>query len=315
MANEKVIDVNAKSFGKIALTVIIIFVLLIVVASSFTTVKAGHTGVILTFEKVSDVVLDEGLHLKIPFVQRVVMMDNMVKKAEAHCSAASKDLQTIESDIAVGYRVLNSKSAELYRTVGTDFQNIIITPAVQECVKAVSAQFSAEELVSRRQSVSELMSEQLKLKVASYGIEIREFNITSFEFTAEYNAAIEAKQVAEQQTKKAEEDLKRIKIEAEMQIESAQAEAEAYRLKSLEITPEILIMNYIDKWDGKLPTVSSGENNSMIIDISALLDEIEASAGEDTETTTTETETAATTPVETETVTETTVETETTTEE
>ncbi len=275
MAKEKVIDVGTKTAAKIVTIVIIVFVAAILITSSFTTVKAGHTGVVLTFEKVSDIVLEEGLHFKIPFVQRVVMIDNKVKKSESHCTAASKDLQTVESDIAVGYRILNSKSAELYRTVGVDFENIIITPAVQECVKAVSAQFSAEELVSRRQNVSELMSEQLKLKVSSYGIEIREFNITSFDFTEEYNAAIEAKQVAEQQTKKAEEDLKRIKIEAAMKIESAQAEAEAYRLKSLEITPEILLMNYIEKWDGKLPTVSSGEGGTMMIDVTELLEDIE----------------------------------------
>ena len=118
--------------------------------------------------------------------------------------------------------------------------------------------------------------ELLKQKVSEYGIEIQIFNITAFDFTAEYNAAIEAKQTAQQNALKAEQDLQRIKVEAEQKIAQAEAEAEAYRLKSEKITPEILISNYIEKWDGRLPTVVSGDGGTMMLDLSKLLEEAEA---------------------------------------
>ncbi len=275
MSKEKVVDVNASSLKKIITTVIVIAVLLLVAVNSFTTVKAGHTGVVLTFEDVSDTVLSEGLHFKIPFVQRVVLIDNRVQKAEAACSAASKDLQTVTSTIAVNYKVLNSHSASVYQNIGLDYENVIITPSIQECVKAVTAQFTAEELITNRQSIGDQMMELLKEKISGYGIEIQIFNITAFDFTAEYNAAIEAKQTAQQNALKAEQDLQRIKVEAEQKIAQAEAEAEAYRLKSEQLTPAILLSNYIEKWDGRLPVVVSGDGSTMMLDLSKLLEEIE----------------------------------------
>ncbi|MBQ8781495.1 MAG: prohibitin family protein [Oscillospiraceae bacterium] len=273
MAENKVVDVNSGKAGKIVAAVIIVLVLVIVGFNAFTTVKAGHSGVITTFGKVSDTVLGEGLHVKIPFVQDIVLIDNRVQKAEVACSAASKDLQTVSSTIAVNYKVLNSYSASVYKNIGMNYQEVIITPAIQECVKAVTAKFTAEELITNRQGIGDQMMELLKAKITDYGIDIQIFNITAFDFTAEYNAAIEAKQTAQQNALKAEQDLQRIKVEAQQTIEAAQAEAEAYRLKSEQITPEIILMSYIEKWDGKLPTVASGDSGSMMLDISSMLEE------------------------------------------
>ncbi|MBQ8786064.1 MAG: prohibitin family protein, partial [Oscillospiraceae bacterium] len=205
--NENVIDANAGTVKKIVTSVIVVVILLIVVLNSFTTVQAGHTGVVTTFGKVSEKVLAEGLHFKIPFVQDIILVDNRVQKAESACSAASKDLQTVTSTIAVNYKVLNSYSASVYKNIGLDYEAKIITPAIQECVKAVTAKFTAEELITNRQSIGDQMMELLKQKVTEYGIEIQIFNITAFDFTAEYNAAIEAKQTAQQNALKAEQDL------------------------------------------------------------------------------------------------------------
>lgn len=280
--NVNVVNVG-KSGGyvkKIVITVIVLFVLLVVILNSFTAVTSGHSGVITTFGEVSENVLDEGLHFKIPFVQRIILVDNRVQKAEANCSSASRDLQTVTSTIAVNYKVMNSYSASVYKNIGMDYESIIITPAIQECVKAITAQFTAEQLITNRQNVSDLMSEQLKDKISNYGIDIQIFNIISFEFTDEYNAAIEAKQTAQQNALKAEQDLQRIKVEAEQTVAEAQAEAEAYRLKSEQITPEILLMSYIDKWDGKLPTVVSGDSSSMMLDLTALLEEINSKSSQ-----------------------------------
>lgn len=271
MSKEKVIDANSGTVKKIVTAVIIIFVLLIVLLNSFTTVKAGHSGVVTTFGKVSEGVLAEGLHFKVPFIQQIILIDNRVQKAEASCSSASKDLQTVSSTIAVNYKVLNGFSASVYKNIGMDYEAVIITPAIQECVKAVTAKFTAEELITNRQNVGDQMMELLKEKIGEYGIEIQIFNITAFDFTDEYNAAIEAKQTAQQNALKAQQDLQRIKVEAEQTIAKAQAEAEAYRLKSEQLTPEILISNYIEKWDGKLPTMVSGDGGNMMIDISELM--------------------------------------------
>ena len=278
MAENKVVDVNNSKAGKIVGAVIAVIVLLVLALNAFTTVKAGHSGVITTFGKVSDSVLGEGLHLKIPFVQEIVLIDNRVQKAEVACSAASKDLQTVSSTIAVNYKVLNSYSASVYKNIGMDYQEVIITPAIQECVKAVTAKFTAEELITNRQSIGDQMMELLKEKITEYGIDIQIFNITAFDFTAEYNAAIEAKQTAQQNALKAEQDLQRIKVEAQQTIEAAQAEAEAYRLKSEQITPEIILMSYIEKWDGKLPTVASGDSGSMMLDITSLMNELNSAS-------------------------------------
>ncbi|MCM1022941.1 MAG: prohibitin family protein [Prevotella sp.] len=272
--NNNVVDANGGTVRKIVVTVVVLLIAVIVVLNAFTTVKAGHTGVVTTFGKVSDGVLSEGLHFKIPFIQNIILIDNRVKKAEANCTAASKDLQTVSSTIAVNYKVLNGYSARVYKDIGLDYESVIITPSIQECVKAVTAKFTAEELITNRQAIGDQMMELLKDKIGTYGIEIQIFNITAFDFTDEYNAAIEAKQTAQQNALKAEQDLQRIKVEAEQKVAQAQAEAEAYRLKSEQITPEILISNYIEKWDGKLPTVVSGDDGTMMIDLSKLLESI-----------------------------------------
>lgn len=263
-------NVNPKKVGKIVLVVVIVLAALIVLLNSFVMVPAGHTGVVMQFGAVSDNVLSEGLHLKVPFVTQVVQMDNRVLKTEVNSASASKDLQTVNSTIALNYRVDPRNSAELYKNVGVNFESVIINPAIQECVKAVTAKFTAEELITQRQSVGDQMKTLLQEKIGTYGLDIEVFNIITFEFSEEFNAAIEAKQTAQQNALKAEQDLARIKVEAQQQIEQARAEAESYRLKNQEITETTLAMEWINKWDGKLPTVAG--DSQMMLNISDLLD-------------------------------------------
>ena len=253
-------EVKKFRFIPILLAVILAVFLLL---SSVTTIPAGHTGVVTTFGKVSGTVLGEGLHFKLPFI------DNRVLKTEVSSSSASKDLQTVNSTIALNYRIGRANSASIYQNIGTDFENVLINPAIQECVKSVTAQFTAEELITERQKVGDLMREALAEKIGPYGFDIEVFNITSFEFSEEFNAAIEATQTAQQNALKAEQDLARIKVEAQQQIEQARAEAESYRLKNQEITQETLAMEWINKWDGKLPSVAS--DGSMMFDISDII--------------------------------------------
>lgn len=270
--------VGGKKTGKIVGGVIAAAAVIIVALNSFTSVEAGHSGVVLTFGKVSEAVLSEGLHVKVPFIQQIIQIDNRVLKAEVDCSSASKDLQTVSSTIALNYRVRNEASARIYKEVGPSYESVIINPAIQECVKAVTAKYTAEQLITERQQISDQMKELLNEKISSYGLELEIFNIIAFEFTDEYNAAIEAKQTAQQNALKAEQDLQRIKVEAEQTVAQAQAEAEAYRLKSEQITPQMIAMEYIDKWDGKLPAVAGGDSSSMLIDISEIINEMNTAA-------------------------------------
>jgi len=273
---------GAPNVSKIVRYSVIGLIALVILINAFTTVKAGHSGVVTTFGKVNDVVLTEGLHFKIPFVQQIVQIDNRVLKAEVQCTSASKDLQIVSSTIALNYKVTNLSSGDIYKNVGTDFENKIVTPAIQESVKAITAKFTAEDLIANRQIVGEQMKENLASKIESFGLQLQIFNIIDFQFSAEFNAAIEAKQTAQQNALKAEQDLARIKVEAQQKVEQAKAEAEAYKLKSLEITDSMILMEYINKWDGKLPMVSS--EGTMMLDISKMAEDFNS-----TNTTTTTT--------------------------
>ena len=269
--DKTVIDASGKNktVKRVVIAVVVVLAVVVLGTTAFVSIPAGHTGVVLQFGAVSDTVMSEGLHVKIPFVTQVVKVDNRVLKTEVSSTSASKDLQNVSSTIALNYRVDRASSASIYKNVGLNFESVIVNPAIQECVKAVTAKYTAEELITQRQSVSEEMKDLLQQKITSYGLNIEVFNIISFDFSDEFNAAIEAKQTAQQNALKAEQDLARIKVEAEQQVAKAQAEAESYRLKNLEITQATLAMEWIDKWDGKLPSVAS--DSQMMLNISELL--------------------------------------------
>lgn len=262
--------VTAKKVKNLVVWCVVAVIAILVISQSFVIVEAGHTGVVTTFGEVSTNVLTEGLHFKVPFVQKIIIIDNRVLKTDVESTSASKDLQTIYAVVSLNYRVRNDQSANIYKNVGVNFNDVIVKPAVQECVKSITAKFTAEELITNRPVVSSQMEEALAEKINPYGLDIEVFNIINFEFSAEFNAAIEAKQTAQQQALKAEQDLARVKIEAEQTVEKAKAEAEAYRLKSQEITEQMLRMEYINKWNGELPMVVSDGTN--ILDIGGMLD-------------------------------------------
>lgn len=235
---------------------------------SLYTVPTGHTGLVVTFGKVSETPVSNGIHCKIPFVQKSVVINNQVQRADVQGEAASKDLQTVYSNISVNFNILSDKSVDLYKRVGTSYVDVIIRPAVQEGVKATLAQFTAEELITRRAEVSEIMKEIINEKVSTYGIHIAELNIIDMTFSEEFNNAIEAKGVMEQQVLTEKQNLEKQKVSAEAKRVEAQAEADANTIRSNSITNNILLSDFIKKWDGKMPVVTSEGN---MIDISTLI--------------------------------------------
>ena len=264
--------------------IVLAVIALIVVMSCFTTIPAGHTGVILTFGKAGDTVLDEGLHFKIPFMQSVVTVDNRIVKLDVATEAFSKDLQTINVDVAVNYHIGKDAGANLYKEVGLGYEDVLLTPAVNEVLKAVTAKYTAVELVSSRQEVSVLLDEGINEKLNEYGIYINELNIINWDFSEEYISAIEAKQVAEQnliKTKTEQEQALLIaNTEAEKRVIAAEAEAneirvlaeakaESNRIIAESLTEEVLTYQTIAAWDGALPKVTGAADT--IIDLSSMM--------------------------------------------
>lgn len=260
------------SVGRLILAIIILVLVLVVLFSCFTVVDAGHTGVVLTFGKVSDVVLEAGLHFKVPFAQTIIQIDNRIVKLEVSTEAFSKDLQTISSVVAINYHINKDASHSVYKNVGLGYQDVLITPAVNEVLKAVTAQYTAVELVSARSTVSVLLDEQLNVKLNEYGVFVNEINIINWDFSSEYIAAIEAKQVAEQnliKTKTEQEqalviantDARRIEIAAQAEANQikilAEAQAESNRVVSESLNELLIRYRIVDKWDGSLPMVTS----------------------------------------------------------
>ena len=240
-------------------SLVLIVVLLVLVFNSFQVVGAGERGVVFSkFGGIQQGVRGEGLQFKIPFIQQIIPVDVRIQKAETDSSASSKDLQTVDSRIALNYHIAPDLAAQIYQEVGVLYKERLIDPSVQEAVKAVTARFTAEELITRRAEVSVMIKEMLTERLVNRHIIVDEFNIVDFNFSPVFNDAIEAKQKAEQDALKAQRDLERIKIEAEQKVTEAQAEAESQRLQRETITDTILQLRAIEKWDGVLPQVTSG---------------------------------------------------------
>jgi len=226
-------------------------------------IGAGERGVVLNFGAVQDTVLNEGLHFRMPIQQRIAIMDVKVQKAVTDAVSGSADLQDVTSSVALNYHVIPDKANVVYQTLGVEFKERIIDPAIQEVMKAVSARYSAEELITKRAAVSEAMRANLAERLLSYNIAVDAFSIVSFSFSKVFAEAIEAKQTAEQLALKAKRDLDRIKIEAEQKITAARAEAESLRLQRANISPDLIELRKIeanlraiDKWNGILPQVT-----------------------------------------------------------
>jgi len=251
--NQKIKDIK---LGKIISRVIIGLLFIAVLFDAFGTIGAGERGVLLQFGAVQDKVINEGLYFKIPIIQKVVIVDVKIQKDEIPASASSKDLQVVTSKIALNYHLDPSAVNKVWQDVGKNYNTRIIAPSIQEGVKAVTARFTAEELITKREEVKEQIKANLTERLFEHNIMVDEFNIIDFEFSAAFNEAIEAKVQAEQLKLKADRDLERIKIEKEQMIAAAQGKAEAIRIEAQALmqNPKVVELRWIEKWDGKVPT-------------------------------------------------------------
>ncbi len=250
--------------GKVMLIGIAGVVIFMLILATYFGVDAGDRGVVLRFGEVNRVV-DPGPHFKIPLAEEVVYMSVRVQKTTTKTEAASRDLQVVQTTMVLNYNLEPSKAGSMYSNIGLNYNERVIDPAVKESFKAAAARYTAEELISKRETLKTEVRNYLRDRLHVFGVVVVELSITDFEFSQEFNKAIESKQTAEQNALRAKRDLERIKVEAEQKIASARAEAEALRLQRQVISPELIQLRQIEaqikaieKWDGKLPNVTGG---------------------------------------------------------
>lgn len=242
-------------------------------------VPAGHRGVMTTMGKPSDVALGEGVQLLVPWVQKLNIMDVRVAKSEGQGDAASKDLQAVQFKVVVNYHLDPSAAPRVFREIAQSTDAVaasIIDPARPEAVKAVTARFTAEELITKRTEVRDQIASQLREKMTRHGLVLDEFSIVNFAFSQSFAGAIEAKVRAEQEKLKADRDLQRIEVEAEQRLAGARAEAESLRLQRGEVTPLLLELRRVEaerlaiaKWNGVLPTTTLGTGVQPFLNLSS----------------------------------------------
>lgn len=259
MFNYKKDEYNYK-IGKIVSHVVILLFIILALISSFGTVGAGEKGVKTRFGAVTGKIYDAGLYFKKPFIEKVVAMNVQTQKEETSASSASSDLQNVNTTIALNYSVDPKQVANIYQTIGIDFKNRVIDPTIQENVKAVTANFTAEQLITKREEVRDEIQSKLKVKLESFGIIVESFSIVNFNFSKSFNEAIEAKVTAEQNALAAKNKLSQVQFEAQQAIEEATGKAKALQIEgqALQSNPQVLQIRAIEKWNGVMPQVTGG---------------------------------------------------------
>ena len=237
----------------------------------FVIINAGQRGVMMKFGKVQERVLDEGIHPILPVITTVQHLSVRVQKNDINAEASSKDLQNVTMEVAVNWHIQPKRAYEVFQRVGDEEQIIsrIISPAVSEVVKAATAKKNAEEIITKRTELKDEIDSKLDNRLVDYGIIVDDVSLVNVSFSPEFAKAIEAKQIAEQEAKRAEFEAVRAEKEANAEINRAKGKAEAQRLLQVSLTSAILQQQAIDKWDGSFPTVMGGEGTLPFININA----------------------------------------------
>lgn len=235
----------------------------------FSIINAGERGVVMKFGKVQDLILDEGIHPIVPIFTSVKSLSVRVQKNDITAEASSKDLQGVKMEVAINWHIDPQRVNSVFQQIGDENEIVqrIINPAVSEVVKAASAKKNAEEIITKRTELKEEIDNQLEKRLIDYGIIVDDVSLVNVSFSPDFAKAIEAKQIAEQEAKRAGFDALKAEQEAQSEINRAKGKAEAQRLLRTNLTPEILQQQAIDKWDGKFPAVMGGDGTLPLINI------------------------------------------------
>src|SRR5213593_1592793 len=251
---------------KIAAAVVTIIVIIVILSESIVIVEAGHRGVVLYLGAVENRVLGEGLHFIVPFAEQVVQMEVRTQKFQAEASAASKDLQEVQTVIALNYRIDPQQVNKIYQLLGVNYADRVISPTIQESVKASVAKFNAEELITKRETAKGVIADAIRNTLASNNIAAQNVFITDFKFSQSFADQIEQKVVAFQKYLTEQNNLKTVQVIANQNVIQAQAAARANVAKAtgeaqaikvitsqLRSSPEYLQWQSINRWNGQLP--------------------------------------------------------------
>ncbi len=294
MDTEKTFWTPKKILGLVGAGIAAIF-LIITLVKSITTVEKGNVGVVMNWGAVQPKPLEPGLHFITPYKQSVEEMSVQLKTYEVKASAASKDLQTVNTTISVQHSLNGVMAPQSLQAVGdlSRFDATVVSPAVMESLKATTARYTAEELITKRdvvklavtQAISDYLDHTLEDKGIRGALHISNVAITDFDFSKEFNEAIEAKVKAEQQALQAKnEKEKRItQSEAAAAEQRNAADAEAYAItqqsvaraasikreaEALRDNPDLIRLRAIEKWNGTLPTYQGGQQPVPFINVS-----------------------------------------------
>jgi regulator of protease activity HflC (stomatin/prohibitin superfamily) len=266
--------------AKVVTFFVFAIILVVVAYEAQVSIEAGHVGIVTQYGRVTGTTFGPGLHFKVPFTQQVVDMNVQIQKDQSSSTAASKDLQTVDTTIAVNYHLNPKDAGTVYQNIGVGYQDTVIAPSIQEVIKAVTAQYTAGQLITDRAHVQIAMQDALTTRLAQDYIVVDNLSITNFAFSDAYNAAIERKQVASQNVLTAQQTLDQARVDAQQQVVTAQAQAQAaiakadgaakaqiitakanaesqaLQLKTL--TPLYLQYQALLHWNGILPQYLSG---------------------------------------------------------
>jgi regulator of protease activity HflC (stomatin/prohibitin superfamily) len=274
--------VGAICFGRKAVAAGLAFAaIVLIILGGVRIIDTGHTGVVTSFGRVENATLDAGPHFVAPW-KTVISLDNRVQKQTVELSCFSADIQEVSMTYTVNYQISKADAMTLYSTVGKNYYSTAIAPNIAESAKIVTARYSAEDLVGMRAELAKGIEENLAEKLAQYNIEVISTSIEDMDFTDAFTTAVEKKQVATQEKltaeteaekaviqAQAEADIKKVRADAEAYeiLTMAEAEAEANRKLSASITDGLINYTYANAWDGKLPTVTTGDNSLPVLNI------------------------------------------------
>lgn len=257
-----------KSLNRVSkLTVVLL--LIAIIFTPFSFVNAGERGVLMEFGKVQDRILGEGIHLIIPIVHTVKKLSVRVQKQEISTEASSKDLQDVFTDVALNWHIIPEEANAIYQHIGAENEIVdrIINPAIEEVLKAVMAKYTAEELITNRGEVKAGVDNLLTARLTNYHIAVDDISLVHVHFSERFDEAVEAKQIGEQEAKRAEFVAQKATKEAEAKVNIAKGEAEAQRLVGETLSPDLLQKQAIEKWDGSMPKIV-GNNGVRLFDLS-----------------------------------------------
>jgi len=249
---------------------ILVFIVFIILWGTFVIVPAGHRGVVLWWGSVEKRIMGEGLNFKVPIAERVIKVDVRVQPHPfKEIDAASKEYQMVKLTGMMNFHIDPSYVNDLYQKVGLDFANKVIDPAFNDFVKEVVPIYPITEILPKREEIRKRAMMKLGDNLARYHIIVDDIYFANIRFSPEYERAIEAKQVAQQQVETQRQVLAQREIEAQQKVATAKGEAESILVVaqgqakandalSRSISPILVQYKSIERWNGILPQVSGG---------------------------------------------------------